>query len=177
MSDTPEPELDSPPRRPDDQGSRPSGTRRLTFRAAGRAGEFFDHLQAHYRECRRKDADVEADVRIVLVGGDSDGAEFDRGTARVKNVSPTGALLVDVKLSKGAYPAAEFRLELTMRSGGYQGIGFRATPVRFVTAERGIGVKFDEIFIARDAEGGGQAKGAVEGEGAASESADEQSKD
>ena len=121
-----------------------SPTRRLTFRAAGRTEEFFDRLQEHYRECRRKDADVEADVRVVL----EDGTEFDTGTARVKNVSPTGALLADVKLSKGAYPAGKFCLELTMRSGGYQGIGFRATPVRFVMEQQGIGVKFDEIFVA-----------------------------
>lgn len=136
-------------------------TRRLTFRAAGRAEDFFDRLQAHYRECRRREADVEADVRIVLVGGDSDGAEFDRGTARVKNVSPTGALLVDVKLSKGAYPAGNFCLELTMRSPRYQSIGFRATPVRFVTEQQGIGVKFDEIFVV----GGEETEEGTEGEG------------
>ena len=136
MSDESESEQDSP-------------GRRLTFRAAGRTEEFFERLQAHYRECQRKDADVEADVRIVL----EDGAEFDRGTARVKNVSPTGALLADVKLPKGVYPASRFSLELTLRTGGYQGIGFRATPVRFVMEERGIGVKFDEIFVTEDREG------------------------
>ena len=134
----------------DREQGRDSPTRRLTFRAAGRTEEFFDRLQTHYRECRRKDADVEADVRVVL----EDGTEFDRGTARVKNVSPTGALLVDVKLSKGAYPAGKFSLELALRSGGYQGIGFKATPVRFVMGEQGIGVKFEEIFVTGDTEGG-----------------------
>ena len=146
------------PRGPDrerEERERGSPSRRLTFRAAGRTEEFFDRLQEHYRECRRKDADVEADVRIVL----ADGTEFDHGTARIKNVSPTGALLVGMKLSKGAYPAGKFGLELTMRSGGYQGIGFKATPVRFVTDEQGIGVKFEEIFVTADGEGEAEARG------------------
>ncbi len=143
MSDTQEREKDSPKK-----SSKKSPTRRLTFRSAGRTEEFFDRLQEHYRECKRKDSDVEADVRVVL----EDGTEFDTGTTRVKNVSPTGALLADVKLSKGAYPAGKFSLELTMRSGGYQGIGFKATPVRFVMDQQGIGVKFDEIFVAGEGE-------------------------
>ena len=140
----------------DGRGERDASSRRLTFRAAGRTEQFFDRLQAHYRECRRKDADVEADVRIVLIGGDSDGTEFDHGTAHVKNVSPTGALLADVKMSKGAYPAGRFYLELTMSSGGYQGIGFKATPVRFVPEQHGIGVRFEEIFVTGGEEGQGE---------------------
>jgi len=124
--------------------------RRLVFQSAGRTEEFFDRLQAHYRECKRKDADAESDIRIVL----EDGSEYDVGTARLKNVSPTGALLVDVKLSKGSYPAAAFTIELRLRSGPYRGIGFHAEPVRFVPDKEGIGVRFEEIFISSDRRAG-----------------------
>lgn len=124
--------------------------RRLVFQSAGRTEEFFDRLQAHYRECKRKDADAETDIRLVL----RDGSEFDVGTARLRNVSPTGALLVDVKLSKGSYPAAQFMLEIRLRSGPYRGIGFRAEPVRFVPDKGGIGVRFEEIFVSSDRHAG-----------------------
>jgi hypothetical protein len=117
--------------------------RRLIFRAAGRTEEFFDRLQAHYRECKRKDVDAGAEVRVVLESGEV----FDTGTARLKNVSPTGALLVDVNLNKGGYPTGHFYLELELSSGGYRGIGFRASPVRFVPEHAGIGVRFEEIFV------------------------------
>ena len=129
--------------------------RRLVFRSAGRTEEFFDRLQAHYRECKRKDADAETDVRLVL----EDGSEFDVGTARLRNVSPTGALLVDVKLSKGSYPAAPFTLEIRLRSGPYRGIGFRAEPVRFVPDKGGIGVRFEEIFVSSERHAGPAAPG------------------
>jgi hypothetical protein len=117
--------------------------RRLIFRAAGRTEEFFDKLQAHYRECKRKDVDAEAQIRILL----ADGSVFDTGTAHVKNVSATGALLVDIELSKRSYPSSGFSLELVLTTGGYKGITFRATPVRFVPEQSGIGVKFDEIYV------------------------------
>ena len=118
-----------------DSGGEP--IRRLVFRSAGRTEEFFDRLQAHYRECKRKDTDAEADVRLVL----DDGSEFDVGTARLKNVSPTGALLVDVKLSKGSYPAGPFTLELKLRSGPYRGIEeiFVAAEKRDPAGEQDVG--------------------------------------
>lgn len=141
-----------------DRGGPP--IRRLAFRSAGRTEEFFDRLQAHYRECKRKDVDAEAEVRLVL----EDGSEFDVGTARLSNVSPTGALLVDVKLSRGAYPAGPFSLELRLRSGPYRGIGFRAEPVRFVPDKGGIGVRFEEIFVSTERHEAAGGKDAEDGE-------------
>ena len=132
--------------------------RRLVFRAAGRMEEFFDKLQAHYRECKRKELDATAELRIVL----EDGSVFDTGTALVRNVSATGALLVKIDLAKGAYPSKSFTLELNLTSGGYQGIAFKATPVRFVPEQGGIGVKFDEIYVSA-----GDQKGPKEAEGEA----------
>lgn len=126
---------------PESNGEAPM--RRLVFRAAGRIEEFFDKLQAHYRECKRKDIGVEASLKICL----DDGTVFDTGSAHVRNVSATGALLVDIKLAKGSYPSAGFYLDLSLTGGGYKGIAFKATPVRFVPEQSGIGVKFDEIYV------------------------------
>jgi len=43
-------------------------------------------------------------------------------------------------------------VEVRLTTGPYRGVGFRATPVRFVHEEDGIGVRFDELFIAGDRE-------------------------
>lgn len=113
------------------------------FQAAARSKEFFDHLQAHYRECKRRKMDIDADVKIIK----DDGTIFSHGSAKVRDVSPSGALLADMELDKDAFPLGSFAVEMRMRSSGYEGIGFRCKPVRFVTEERGIGVRFEEVFV------------------------------
>ena len=125
--------------------ARPNDTARLTkqvFKAAADSAEFFDHLRAHYRDTRRTSVEIDCDVRLVL----ADGATFDSGTAVVKNVSPSGALIAGFKLSKGCFPAQSFKVMLKLKGGEYHGIGIEASPVRIV-ADGGLGVKFDEIFV------------------------------
>jgi hypothetical protein len=116
---------------------------RPIFRAAARSKEFFDHLEAHYRECKRKEVDVDADVRLVL----EDGSLYSQGTAKVKDVSPSGALLADLELDREGYPVGGFTIEMRMRSSNYEGIGFRCKPVRFVPEENGVGVQFQEVYV------------------------------
>ncbi|HHN46207.1 MAG TPA: hypothetical protein ENN09_02090 [Planctomycetes bacterium] len=123
----------------------PSG--RSIFGAAARSKEFFDHLEAHYRECRRKQVDIDAALTIVL----DDGETYDKGEAKVKDVSPTGALLAAVKLHKDAFPTKPFSIVMKMLSGGYEGITFRCKPVRFVPDQHGIGVRFDEVYVDTEA--------------------------
>ncbi len=120
-----------------------SDTKRLVFEAAAKSEEYFDHLQAHYRECKRKDTDINADIAIIL----GDGTRAAEGKALVKNVSPSGALLANVDLKGAGIPTEAFTLELKMTSGGYEGIQFQCKPVRIVPEEKGIGVKFEEIFV------------------------------
>ena len=117
---------------------------RLVFRAAEQSAEFFDHLRAHYRETRRTAVEIPCDVKVLL----PDGTLFDTGNATVRNVSPSGALLSSLKLEKGCFPAAGFKLQLTLKSDDYQGIGIEASPVRIISELAGLGVKFDEIFVA-----------------------------
>ena len=123
--------------------SKPDGA---VFEAAGRASEFRDHVRTHYRETRRTAVHIPAQVRLLL----EDGTVYDVGTAAVKNVSPSGALLADVALPLRAYPTAAFKLEILMLSGQYAGIGLEAVPVRFEPQHRGIGVRYTEIFVAAD---------------------------
>ena len=118
-------------------------SRRLVFKAATRSEEFFDHLRAHYREAKRRDVDIKAEIRLV---GDKD-KELDHGTARVANVSPSGALLEDIRLSKEGFPTKPFRLAITMKGGEYDGIGLTCRPVRLVPEKIGMGVAFEEIFV------------------------------
>ena len=118
-------------------------SRRLVFKAATRSEEFFDHLRAHYREAKRRDVDIEAEVRLI---GEKE-VELDRGTARVANVSPSGALLEDIRLSKESFPAVPFRLAVAMKGGDYDGIGLTCRPVRLVPEKTGLGVAFEEIFV------------------------------
>jgi len=121
----------------------PKSTSKDVFQAAGRAAEFFDHLRTHYRETRRTSVSIKARIKILMPNG----SVFDSGKATVKNISPSGALLADVKLPKGSYPIGPFKLEVLMDGGDYDGIGLEAVPVRFEHKANGLGVKFSEIFV------------------------------
>ena len=119
-----------------------SEARRLSMHAVS-GGEFLDRLRAHYRECRRKDVDVEADVQVYL----ADGTYFDKGTAKVANVSASGALLTDVKLKGESLPTGQFVMHVTMRGGQYGGVTIKCKPVRLVPDRSGVGVRLDDIFV------------------------------
>ncbi|HEY3321641.1 MAG TPA: PilZ domain-containing protein [Planctomycetota bacterium] len=116
---------------------------RLVFRAAEKTIEFVDHLCSHYRETRRMAVDIPCEVSLLL----PDGKVFDSGTAVVRNVSPSGALLAGLSLSKSCLPVGVFRLVIKLTGGDYKGIGLEATPVRLIPEASGLGVKFDEVFV------------------------------
>lgn len=116
---------------------------RLVFRAAAKSPEFSDRLCAHYRETRRVRVDIPCEIRVLL----SDGTLFDSGSACVRNVSPSGALVVGLKLEKGCYPVRPFKVALILKSDEYQGIGIEATPLRISLEPPGLGVRFDEVFV------------------------------
>jgi hypothetical protein len=116
---------------------------RQVFRAAEDSAEFFDHLRAHYRETRRTPVEIPCDLKLQL----PDGTVFDTGTATVRDVSPSGALLSGLKLPKASFPTGAFKVILVLKGGEYNGIGIEATPVRLAAEIGGLGVKFDEIFV------------------------------
>jgi hypothetical protein len=105
-----------------------------------------DRLRAHYRRMQRADVQIPARITLLL----EDGTVYDAGTAIVTNVSPTGALLADVKLPRGSYPAKPFRLQIFIEHEDWEGIGLEAVPVRFEPKRCGIGVKYTQIFVAAE---------------------------
>lgn len=113
------------------------------FHAAANSAEFFDHMRAHYRESRRTPVEIQCGVRIVL----SDGTAFDEGSAEIRDVSPSGALLGGLKMGKGVLPLQPFKMKLLLKGADYEGIVIEATPVRICTNGAGLGVKFDEILV------------------------------
>jgi hypothetical protein len=119
-----------------------SEARRISMHASADKG-ILDRLRAHYRECRRKDIDVAADVEVYLV----DGTFFDKGSAKVTNVSASGALLTDVRLKGESFPTGQFCMRVTMRGGEYGGVTIKCKPVRLVPDRLGIGVRLDDIFV------------------------------
>ena len=127
--------------RPDPNYAR--SAEKLVFRAAAKSPEFADNLCAHYRETRRIMADIPCEISLLL----SDGTLFDSGSAVVRNVSPSGALVTNIKLEKGCYPARPFKVTLLLKSEEHKGIGIEATPVRIAMEPAGLGVRFDEIFV------------------------------
>jgi hypothetical protein len=127
-----------------------SEARHLSMHAVS-GGEFLDRLRAHYRECRRKEVDIQAAVQIYL----ADGTYFDKGTAKVANVSASGALLTDVRLKGESFPTGQFVMHVTMGAGEYNGVTIKCKPVRLVPDRSGLGVRLDDIFVSlTEVEGG-----------------------
>jgi hypothetical protein len=131
-----------PVKRQSERRTMESQARHLSMHAVT-GGDFLDRLRAHYRECRRKDVDIEAEVQVYL----ADGTYFDKGTAKVTNVSASGALLTDVRLKGEGFPTGQFVMHVTMRGGEYNGVIIKCKPVRLVPDRSGLGVRLDDIFV------------------------------
>jgi len=114
------------------------------FSAAAKSVEFSDRLRNHPRETRRLPCDIPCSVDIVLL----DGTVFDTGIAVLENISPSGALVTSFEMEAGTLPGEQFKVRMVLKGDPYAGIGIEATPVRFAVGMPGLGVKFDEIFVA-----------------------------
>lgn len=119
----------------------PGGAR--VFKAAENSAEFFDHMRAHYRKTRRTSVEIECELKVTLMTG----VLVDTGTAIVRNVSPSGALIGSIKLANGSLPLQPFRISLSLKGEQYKGINIETTPVRLAPEVGGLGVKFEEIFV------------------------------
>lgn len=106
-----------------------------------------DRSRRHYRECRRREVDIGAEVQIHL----PDGTYYDRGTARISNISASGALLSDLRLGGGGLPVGEFVLRVAMSGEPYRGVVLRCRPVRISAPDSGVGVRLDDVGIHLDA--------------------------
>lgn len=61
---------------------------------------------------------------------------LDRGTARLWNISPGGALITDIMLSRQSLPLQPFVLELRIPEGRLAGLTMTCRVVRFETDKR-----------------------------------------
>jgi len=114
------------------------------FSAASKSVEYSDRLRGHYRESRRMSCEIPCNIELVLM----DGALYDTGVAVLRNISPSGALVSSFEMSGGNLPTELFKIRLVLKGELYAGIGIEATPIRFAIGTHGIGIKFDEIFVA-----------------------------
>jgi hypothetical protein len=114
------------------------------FSAAAKSAEFADRMRSHFRETRRIAVEIPCSIELILM----DGTICNSGSAVVRNVSPSGALVASMNLEQNSLPAALFKVRMILQGEPYAGIGIEATPVRFSSGNFGLGVKFDEIFVA-----------------------------
>jgi hypothetical protein len=114
---------------------------RLAFKVGEPRKSFYDRKRAHFRECRRRELDVPVDLEIIS----PDGTVFDRGHARLVNMSASGALLAEIELDNGRYPVGAFHLLSSLRGGMAEGILLKCQPVRFDAEHGGIGCLIEDI--------------------------------
>jgi len=127
-------------------------TKQKVFDLALKLGYDFQHLKSvQTRKNTRKPVDLPVQVIIVMVGNMNkdtaiDEVVWDRGQARVCDISQSGALLADLQLSKNTLPLQPFRLKLTSKQGGLTGIEIPCQVVRLETDDQiKVGLKFDEV--------------------------------
>jgi hypothetical protein len=125
-----------------------SGIQHLFLPAISDAG-LLDRKQPHYRECRRREVDIPADIQLCL----ADGTALDEGSARIANISASGALLTDVRLGRGRMPIAPSLLRVTMRGEPFDGVAMKCRPVRLAAGGAALGVRLEDIRVSLDGDG------------------------
>lgn len=115
----------------------------LVKNAASLYPELTDRSTPHFRRPKRREVSMRSDIRVVL----NTGRSHDTGTAVIRNLSSTGALLGSVSLNRESYPVKPFTIHVKMKAKKYSGIGLICRPVRFAHEEEGIGVMFEEAFV------------------------------
>jgi len=147
-------------------------TRQKVFDLALKLGYDFRQLKlksVRSRSHQRKVVDLPAQVVIVITSKQpeykpAEEIVWDRGQARIRNISSGGALLADLQLTKDVLPLKPFRLKLmleqdslagqpdsppgrTIRTGlGLAGMEIPCQVVRLETSDKtALGLKFDAV--------------------------------
>lgn len=89
---------------------------------------------AHRRRSGRHPAAFRAELSIVL----PDGRLFDQGTATIRDLSATGALIGDLALPGGTMPAEPFDISLRVLEGDLSPCEFPGRVVRLIHGEGGL---------------------------------------
>ena len=102
-------------------------TRQMVFSLAQQLGYDFSHLRRiHRRRDERKPMNLEASVRLIL----DDDRVFDEGVCTIRNISLAGALIGNLRLTKGILPLAHVWVQLEAKTGPLAGISLRGEMAR-----------------------------------------------
>jgi hypothetical protein len=110
-----------------------------------RTFSWIDRERAHYRQHRRRRVEVDARLEIRLPGGEV----YDRGRARLSEVSASGGLLVEVRTRRKSFPVGPFRIDVVLEGPEYGGIRLSCSPVRLVPDLEGIAVRLEQLSSKR----------------------------
>jgi c-di-GMP-binding flagellar brake protein YcgR len=121
-------------------------TVRKVFKAARDLGYDLDRLKHHHRRTHpRLPVTVETDLAIYR----KDGNLFDRGSAKITDLSLGGALVSDVSLPQGALPLDPFIVRLNPRTRPLNEVELKGEIVRMETNGR---MKFGVRFLPMEKE-------------------------
>ena len=102
-------------------------------------------IQRYIRRWERKKIVIPCKVALIL---EESGKVYTRGSALIRNISLTGALLGKIVLQKPSLPIKPFKIRLEFNSTRYMGIGATAKPVHFgKTKIFELGIAFEELWI------------------------------
>lgn len=117
------------------------GSLSLILGADRKPAERADRRIAHFREAKRDRCKIPCSVSVQL----NNGLSYDTGSAYLTDLSPTGALLTELRLQRGSLPLAPFNLTIRLHGARYDGIRIEATPVRLPASGFSLGVHFEGI--------------------------------
>ena len=111
-----------------------------------RSGEegALEQLRAHIRKFERQEVDYPVSVKLIGLGGDL----FDAGDATIRDMTPEGAFIGNLRLSGGVVPIDPFQLHFRVESGDLKGIEGSCRPVRITSGTTGgFGVRFQQVYV------------------------------
>lgn len=110
-------------------------TVRKVFKIARDLGYDFGRLKhSHKRVHARRDVALPLELTIYT----ADGTLFDRGTAVVKNISLSGALLSALVLPRQSFPLVPHTIGIRLLEGPLKDVEILSRPVRFAPRAEGL---------------------------------------
>jgi len=117
-------------------------TVKRVFKAARDLGYDLQRLKfAHRRQHPRKETSLPLEISIYL----EEGTLFDRGSAMMKNVSLSGALLSGLVLPLRSLPVRPHTIGIRMLDGPLTGVEIKGRPVRFSHGPEGLSLAVEFI--------------------------------
>ena len=129
-------------RRPDYQANK--HTVEKVLKAAEELGYDISRLRRNSdkRKDERKKINLRVDVTLLL----KDGTVHDSGTARIRNLSLSGALLGELQTNTNLIPVQPFTARLTIQQGSLKGVILEGEFIRFESnGHVDFGIRFEKL--------------------------------